>query len=103
MKKPLEPTPIHLLKVGEVITPRFSLTKDTLRHFKFSSEFPDIPGSLVANVAQLKVMEVSPLKLNEWRWVRVAISGSSPPWILKLSAEEYMGKFWKVAPGNVFG
>lgn len=94
MSKPC--IPLHLVKVGALITPRFFLTNELISHWTFAKECADVGGGLIAGTAQLEVVEVSPLTLNAVRWLKVAVAGSSPQKLLKLTAEEYMSKFLSV-------
>jgi len=87
------PTPIHLLKLGDLITPRFFINNDRVKHWTFASECDDVGGGMVAHTAQLKVVEISRHKMNEWPWIRVEMTTFDPPRFLKLSAEEYMQGF----------
>lgn len=90
-------TPLHLVKIGSLVTPRFFLTNDAVRHLDYANQCADIGGGLVAGTARLEVIEVSPMALNTKRWIKLAMVGTDPPKVLQLSAEEYMSKFHSIS------
>jgi hypothetical protein len=87
------PTPIHLLKVGDRITPRFFIDNSRVKHWSFAPECDDVGGGMVPFTAHLRVVEISRLKLNEWPWIKVEIEAFDPPRFLKISAQEYVQCF----------
>jgi hypothetical protein len=87
------PTPLHLLNVGDMITPRFFINNDRINDWKFATECDDVGGGMIAHTARLKVVQISKLKQNEWPWVKVEMVGFDPPRFLKISGEEYISCF----------
>jgi hypothetical protein len=88
-------TPLFQVKNGALITPKIMITNFIIRQLKFKEECADVGGGLVAGVAHLEIIEKSPLSNNSAPWVKVAILGTDPRKILKLSGQEYALKFWK--------
>lgn len=93
MHKPV--TPLHLVQAGALITPKTMITSATVRSFRFKDECADVGGGLLGGTGLLEVVEKSPISHNSLPWVKVAIRGTDPRKILKLSGEEYALKFWK--------
>lgn len=86
--------PLHVVKVGATITPKRRLTNNIVKQFMYSNECADVGGGLVENTAILEIIEKSPFSNGSTSWVKVAIPGSYPKKVLKLSGEEYFTKFW---------
>ena len=86
-------TPLHQVKVGSLVTPRFFISDQTIKHWTHAKECSSIGGGLVAGTARLEVAEISPMTMNASRWIRLGILGTDPQKTLKLTAEEYMSKF----------
>lgn len=92
MKKPI--IPLFQVKLGALITPKLDLNNAAIQHWKYARECADIGGGLIAGTARLAIVEKSSLDNRSEVWIKVAIEGTSPPRILKLSGEEYALKFY---------
>ncbi|HYC56803.1 MAG TPA: hypothetical protein VEL28_17865 [Candidatus Binatia bacterium] len=86
-------TPLHQVKVGAVITPKLFVSNDMIKHLTFARECADVGAGLMPGTAKLEIVEISPMTLNGNRWLKAAIVGTDPPRVLKLTAQEYMGRF----------
>ncbi|MCB1922803.1 MAG: hypothetical protein KDJ27_03500 [Gammaproteobacteria bacterium] len=85
--------PLHKAKVGDTFTPKVFINRDVVGHLTFARECGNVRGGLVTGTARLEVVEISPHTQKAQRWIKLAMIGTSPPQILKLTAEEFMAKF----------